>query len=109
MKHAVIVLALLTLSPAAFAEARGAVLFEQHCAACHQAKGEGTPGLAPRIAGTLGKRASSEAGRAYLAQLLIDGMAPDQIERGPRIPTLYGRAWVCLPASRAPRSLRLAS
>ena len=84
MKHAVIVLALLTLSPVAFADARGAVLFEQHCAACHQAKGEGTPGLAPRIAGTLGKRASSEAGRAYLAQLLIDGMAGPIVVSGER-------------------------
>ncbi len=32
-----------------------------------------------------------------------------EIDRGPRIPPLYGRAWVCLPASKVPRSLRLAA
>lgn len=84
MRHAAVFLALLALPQAVFAEARGAVLFEQHCAACHQAMGEGTPGLAPRIAGTLGKHASSEAGRTYLAQLLIDGMAGPIVVGGER-------------------------
>jgi ASC-1-like (ASCH) protein len=31
------------------------------------------------------------------------------IERGPRIDPLYGRAWLCLPSSRAPRSVRSAA
>ncbi|MBK6632781.1 MAG: cytochrome c [Betaproteobacteria bacterium] len=84
MRHAAIFLALLALSPAVSAEARGAVLFQQHCAACHQAKGEGTPGLAPRIAGTQGKHAGSEAGRAYLAQVLVDGMAGPIVVEGER-------------------------
>ncbi|CAG0958549.1 Cytochrome c-552 [Burkholderiales bacterium] len=60
---------------AAAANPDGATLFGQLCVVCHGPQGEGTPGIAPRLAGTLGERAASEAGRAYLAQVLVDGLA----------------------------------
>lgn len=58
----------------AWAQERGAALFEQHCVVCHQAKGEGVPGFAPRLAGTLGERARKEGARRYFAQLAVSGM-----------------------------------
>ncbi len=84
MRHTAILFALLGLSQTAYAEARGAALFAQHCVVCHQAGGEGTPGFAPRISGTLGKHIGTEAGRAYLAQLLMDGMVGPIISGGER-------------------------
>lgn len=84
MKRVALAFALLALVPPAFAETRGAALYGQHCVVCHQAKGEGMPGFAPRIAGTLAKHASSEAGRAYLVQVLIDGMAGPILVDGER-------------------------
>lgn len=63
------------LSPLAMAQPRGAALFAQHCAVCHAAGGEGTPGMAPRLAGTQSERAATEPGRAYLAQVLVNGLA----------------------------------
>lgn len=75
MKRAAAGFALLGALAAVAAEDRGAALFGQHCAACHQARGEGTPGLAPRIAGRLADKAGSDAGRAYLAQVLVSGLA----------------------------------
>ncbi len=71
-----LVTALIALLPAAaMAQPSGAALFAQHCAVCHAAGGEGTPGMAPRLAGTLGARAATEPGRAYLAQVLMNGLA----------------------------------
>lgn len=64
----------LAASAAACAQDRGAALFAQHCAVCHQEKGEGVPGFAPRLAGTLVERSKTEAGRSYLAQLIVSGM-----------------------------------
>lgn len=84
MNRLIMALALLALSPTVHAEARGAVLFGQHCAVCHQTKGEGMPGFAPRIAGTLVKHTGSETGRAYLVQVLIDGMAGPIVVDGER-------------------------
>ena len=52
----------------------GAALFSSHCVACHQAGGVGAPGLAPSLAGTLGTRISTGAGRDYLTQVLITGL-----------------------------------
>ncbi|MBI3148401.1 MAG: cytochrome c [Betaproteobacteria bacterium] len=70
------ILLVLALAPgSAGAEDRGAALFAQHCVVCHAAQGEGTPGIAPRLAGSLQDRARSESGRAYLAQVLVDGLA----------------------------------
>lgn len=64
----------LAASSAACAQERGAVLYEQHCAVCHEKKGEGIPGFAPRLAGNLADRARKETGRTYFAQLVVSGM-----------------------------------
>ncbi len=53
----------------------GAALFSTHCVACHQADGEGIPGLAPPLVGSLAKAAGVEIGREYIAQVLVSGMA----------------------------------
>lgn len=52
----------------------GAELYGKHCIVCHQANGEGAPGIAPPISGTLVKRAKIPAGRDYLAQVMVSGM-----------------------------------
>lgn len=74
MKRALMSGIALIAATTACAQDRGAALFEQHCAVCHQQKGEGIPGFAPRLAGNLAERARKETGRAYLAQLVVSGM-----------------------------------
>lgn len=54
------------------------------CAACHQADGEGTPGLAPPLAGSLGGIGESAEGRAYIASVMVSGMAGTIVTRGQR-------------------------
>jgi len=68
----------------ALAGEHGAAVFAQHCAPCHQAGGEGAPGLAPRIAGTLAARAGLPQGRAYLAQVVMSGLAGPILVNGER-------------------------
>lgn len=53
----------------------GRDLFGKHCVACHQADGEGIPGLAPPLVGALKKVAEVDSGRAYIAHVLVSGMA----------------------------------
>lgn len=74
MKHALCAMVWLLASIAATAQERGVMVFDQNCAVCHQPKGEGAPGFAPKLAGTLGERAKTETGRRYLAQLVVSGM-----------------------------------
>ena len=69
-----LVLAAGMLGGVAPAAADGAATYAALCVACHQADGEGAPGLAPPLAGTLAVRASSDEGRRYIAQVLISGM-----------------------------------
>lgn len=64
----------LAASGAACAQERGAALYEQHCVVCHEKKGEGIPGFAPRLAGNLADRARKENSRTYFAQLVVSGM-----------------------------------
>jgi mono/diheme cytochrome c family protein len=59
---------------AAAGEVTGADLYGKHCSVCHQANGDGVPGIAPPIAGTLLGRAKSPAGRDFLAQIMVSGM-----------------------------------
>ena len=54
--------------------ADGAALYATHCVACHQPDGNGAEGLAPPLAGALGKLASVPGGRDYLAQVIVSGM-----------------------------------
>jgi mono/diheme cytochrome c family protein len=62
--------------------ATGAELFAANCQACHQASGEGAPGIAPPLTGTLAKRAALPEGRAWLAQTLVSGMTGPITSRG---------------------------
>jgi len=62
--------------------ATGAELFATHCQACHQATGEGAPGIAPPLTGTLARRAALPEGRAWLAQTLVSGMTGPITSRG---------------------------
>lgn len=57
------------------AHATGADLFAKHCVACHQADGEGVPGLAPPLVDALKKVAAVDQGRTYIAHVLVSGMA----------------------------------
>lgn len=66
-------LVLLATAPVV-AQDTGAAFYNANCVVCHQPKGEGAPGFAPRLAGTLADRATTEAGRRYLAQLVVSGM-----------------------------------
>lgn len=53
----------------------GKVVYDAHCAACHQPDGAGALGLAPPLAGTLGKRMATPEGRKYLPGIVISGLA----------------------------------
>ena len=53
--------------------ANGAALYATHCAACHQADGSGTLGLAPALKGP--HWAALAARRDYLPTVLLKGMA----------------------------------
>lgn len=66
-------LMLLAIAPVAAQEA-GEAVFNKNCVVCHQSKGEGAPGFAPRLAGTLVAQSKTETGRRYLAQLIVSGM-----------------------------------
>jgi mono/diheme cytochrome c family protein len=56
----------------------GAAVYASTCAACHQADGEGTPGLFPPLAGS--ELVSGDAGR--LARLVLHGLAGPVTVRG---------------------------
>ena len=74
MRH--LVFALAWALPAAIASAQdGKAVYDTNCAACHQPDGAGAVGLAPPLAGTLGKRLGSPVGRKYVPGVLIAGMA----------------------------------
>lgn len=78
-------LALLTLVAGdAVRAADGAGLYAANCIACHQPDGNGSEGLAPPLAGVLAKRAQSERGREYLAQVVVSGMVGSITSRGVR-------------------------
>jgi len=53
--------------------ADGAALFAQHCAACHQADGSGTVGLAPALQGEHWARLGAD--RGYLPMVLLHGLS----------------------------------
>jgi len=52
----------------------GAGLYATHCVACHQVEAVGAPGIAPPLAGNIGRHAGSPEGRAYLARVPLTGM-----------------------------------
>jgi mono/diheme cytochrome c family protein len=63
--------ALAAAGPAAALD--GAALFAQHCAACHQADGSGTVGLAPPLKGEHWARLGAD--RSYLPTVLVHGLS----------------------------------
>jgi mono/diheme cytochrome c family protein len=54
--------------------ASGAGLFAEHCAVCHQASGQGIPGMYPPLADSAGDFSRSKDGRAYLVHVLSFGL-----------------------------------
>ncbi|SOZ34884.1 c-type cytochrome [Cupriavidus neocaledonicus] len=69
--------ALLANLPAAAADlaAQGKDLFAANCAACHNADASGIAGVAPPLANALRERLRGPAGQAYLANVLVHGLA----------------------------------
>lgn len=65
---------IVTATSAVAGDVTGAELYGKHCTVCHQANGEGAPGIAPPISGTLMKRANTSNGRDFLAQVMVSGM-----------------------------------
>ena len=61
--------------------ARGAKLYEQHCAQCHGDKGEGVPGAYPALAGN---RAVTLPVTANLVQVVLGGGFPPATAGNPR-------------------------
>ena len=69
--------ALLLLGPwtaAAAATAHRSAVFNANCSMCHQLRAAGVPGQFPRLAGRVGKIASTAAGRGYLEHVVLYGM-----------------------------------
>ena len=62
--------------------ADGAAVYQQVCVACHQAGAVGAPGLAPSLAGELSKRAGQAAVRAYMAQVVVQGLQGHIVSEG---------------------------
>lgn len=62
--------------------ADGELLYQQHCAACHQADGAGVPTLAPPLRGPLWARLGARA-PDYLAHTLLAGMAGLELDGEP--------------------------
>ncbi|NTV69477.1 MAG: cytochrome c [Azonexaceae bacterium] len=60
----------------------GKAVYDAHCAACHQPDGAGALGLAPPLAGTLGKRLAVPEGRKYLPGIVISGLAGKMESKG---------------------------
>lgn len=70
MRRALIALA---LPLTAAAQPDGVALFGQHCAACHQADGSGTVGLAPPLKGEHWGKLGAD--RGYLPMVLVHGLS----------------------------------
>jgi len=52
----------------------GAEVYAAHCVACHQSDGQGAPGVAPPLAGNVGRHVTSAEGRNYLTRVPLTGM-----------------------------------
>lgn len=65
---------MLAAAPLLAQDQTGAGLYATHCVACHQAEAVGAPGIAPPLAGNIGRHANSADGRAYLVRVPLTGM-----------------------------------
>ena len=78
-----LLLATLLAGAAGLAAAQdGKAVYDANCAACHQPDGAGALGLAPPLAGTLGKRLAVPEGRKYLPGIVIAGLAGKMESKG---------------------------
>lgn len=67
-----IILAALVAAPVA---AAAPPAWKANCQVCHQAEGQGLAGQFPKLTGRASAIAEKPAGRAYLASVVINGMA----------------------------------
>ena len=65
---------LLLVSATGSEAADGKAVFDNNCAVCHQAGGVGVPGQFPRLAGRAGAIAAKPEGKAFLPQVVLNGM-----------------------------------
>jgi mono/diheme cytochrome c family protein len=66
--------ALLLVNATGAAAADGKAVFDNNCAVCHQAGGVGVPGQFPRLATRAGAIAAKPEGKAFLPQVVLNGM-----------------------------------
>ena len=66
--------ALLLASTTGAALADGKAVFDSNCAVCHQAGGVGVPGQFPRLTTRAGAIAAKPEGKAFLLQVVLNGM-----------------------------------
>ena len=71
-------------SAGVYAQSAGRLLYQKNCVACHQATGEGIPGIAPPLKDNIGTYISAEEGKKYLAQILLRGMVGSITVQGVR-------------------------
>ncbi|MFI5444913.1 c-type cytochrome [Polaromonas sp. UC242_47] len=71
----------MALPAAANVQARGAKLYEQHCAQCHGDKGQGVPNAYPALSGN---RAVTMPSTANLVQIVLNGGFAPATEGNPR-------------------------
>ena len=65
---------LLLLDATGSAAADGKAVFDNNCAVCHQSGGVGVPGQFPRLATRAGAIAAKPEGKAFLPQVVLNGM-----------------------------------
>ncbi len=73
-RWSILIAILLMLPLGGTARASGASVFAANCAVCHQNNGRGVPETYPSLAGTVGNYVRTQAGRAYLVQVVSFGM-----------------------------------
>lgn len=67
-------LLMMVLALGGIARAGGADIFNSNCIVCHQADGNGVPGMYPPLADSVGNYIATRQGRAYLVHVVSFGM-----------------------------------